>query len=191
MNKIFKLVLSLGLAVAFLTANGLANAQNNLQWRPMAMVGFNTGDMKFPPVSRVDMNLARLAWTKEIESTRVGPKGRYPSFILIGIVNDFGSQFTFSIFFAAGAEGCTPPANGRGVEDMYALCPMRVTQYAGDQVKTLEYPDYCHLIPFPESKPGALNQSQIAYDKKSKTVHFRIIQNGVHIKACDRGMKIT
>ena len=191
-----------GAILASFTLLGAAYAQENLPpWgqptdlkgEAMTLVGFNAGRIPLPPTSRVDEDLARKAWGKEINST---PKsgtdsdGRLPSFILLSSFRAGNSQLTFSIFSAAMAKDCTPPGNGRGIEDMYSVCPLRVTQYENGKSHTQEYQKYCHL--FPENDPnGALNQTQMAFDTKSMTAYFRTIQHGKRLKECDRALKVN
>jgi hypothetical protein len=101
-----------------------------------------------------------------------------------------GGQYTFSILSAANAQGCTPPANGRGVVDMYSVCPLRVTQSGGGKSHTQEFPEYCHLYPSPPAFKGDVTQTQMAFDAKSMMAYFRIIQRGKHVPACDRILRI-
>lgn len=191
-----------GIALSITAAfSSLAQAQgsNNentlpqgLKWEPMTVVGFNTGTMQLPHASRAEINLARTIWEKEIESTGSGitPDSKMASFILLKPYSVEGSQFVFSIFSSGFSNGCIPPANGRGIEDMYSVCPMRVTQMDSSKSVSKDFPEYCHLYPEPAEKPGEINQSQIAFDRNTMTAYFRIIQHGKHVKSCDRTLRI-
>ena len=191
-----------GVLISSATLSGLACAQTtnsssqqslNLKWEPMTLVGFHAGRIPLPPVSRADTDLARNTWAKEINSTpvsRTDDGGRLPSFILLKTFMAGNSQLTFSIFSAAMAKDCTPPGNGRGIEDMYSLCPLRVAQYANGKHYTQEFKNYCHLFPENDSD-GAINQSQMAFDANSMTAYFRTIQHGKHVRECDRKLKIN
>lgn len=180
---------------------GISNAQStgkpvsfpaNLKWSPMTLVGFNTGNMEIPHASRAEISLARSIWDKEIESTGPGikPNTKSPSFILLKAFSAGNEQFVFSIFDSGFSNGCIPPANGRGIEDMYSICPMRVTQMNTTQSASQDFPEYCHLYPEPAEKPGEINQSQIAFDANTMTAYFRTIQYGKHVAACDRTLRI-
>lgn len=168
------------------------NLKQELTWEPMTVIGFNTGNLELPHASRAEISLARTIWDEEIESTGSGltPEEKMASFILLKPYSIDGSQFVFSIFSSGFSNGCIPPANGRGIEDMYSVCPMRVTEMNGNKSVSKDYPEYCHLFPEPAEKPGEINQSQIAFDRNTMTAHFRIIQHGKHVESCDRSVRI-
>ncbi|UTM01304.1 hypothetical protein MID00_17720 [Alcaligenes sp. NLF5-7] len=164
---------------------------DHLRWRPMAIASFNYGRINVPDVSRADMNLARTVWNKEINSAPLDDDGtKLPSFILVSSVTNQGVQYTFSIFSSAGTPGCVEPGNGSGIEDMYETCPLRVTEFQGSQSHTQEFQNYCHLYPFPPDHPGDVNQTEFAFDEKNMTAHFRVIQHGKHVPACDRKLTL-
>lgn len=178
---------------AFISAGEKTNAPRAaLKWRPMALASFNYGSIDVPNVSRLDMNLARTIWGKEINSTQIDSTdgSRLPAFVLISSERLGKVQYTFTIFSSANAIGCIAPGNGRGVEDIYKTCPMRVTEFKGEQSNTQEFQNYCHIYPFPPDRPGDINQAEFAFDETNMIAHFRVIQHGKHVKTCDRALKL-
>lgn len=163
-----------------------------LEWMPMEMVSFNYGSIPVPTASRAATNLARTIWTKEINSTPIDERDGtlLPSFILVGVVSANGVQYTLSIFSAANARGCIPAANGRGIEDLYKTCPMRVDVYKSGKNYAQEFSGFCHIFPYPPEYKNDINRAEYSFDEKNMTVYFRVIQHGKKIRECDRALSL-
>lgn len=194
-----KLISAVTICVLFLGNSFPAVAQQteNLQWVPMTLVAFNAPGMDdVPPVRQSIIDLARVIWNREIESTplnqTVQNNGRLPSFVLLSNILRNGEQYTFSILNSANARGCSVAENSKDAVDVYVRCPLRVTLTDGSSKNiTRDYPNYCYIFPENQNNIASLNQAQFAYNTVSSTAYFRIIQHGKHIKACDKKIKIS
>lgn len=186
------------IAMAALAASFYSHAQtkgapppnSNPQWEAMGIVTYKAENTdrtdNIPPPSRVDQNLANIAWGKEIAANK-----DMPSTVLLSTVNHNDIQFTFSILSSATAPGCIPPANGKYVTDMYSVCPMKVVSFNGsDKPKSGIFNGYCHLYPFPADKAGEKNETQFWFDKATSTAYFRVVQHGQLVPSCNKAIRV-
>ena len=60
------------------------------------------------------------------------------------------------------------------------VIPVAINLVAPAQVRTTIDPD----------QPAAKNHTAVAFDAKTATAYFRVIQYGKHVPACDRGIRL-
>ena len=202
--------LRFGLALGAVAVAGaqLANAQSpapqkvsfpaGLKWQMMPLVTFSfPGYHEGTPAQR---QLARSVWGQDIDGLPLNDVrrdgSRFPAFVLLSPMFETPQfRYVFTGMSAAGAvyEHCEDPPNSAGAETpMYSICPMRVVieDKASGKRTQQDFPRYCHLFVDDPDQPAAKNHTAVAFDAKTATAYFRVIQYGKHVPACDRGIRL-
>ena len=202
--------LRFGLALGAVAVAGaqLANAQSpapqkvsfpaGLKWQMMPLVTFRfPGYHEGTPAQR---KLARSVWGQDIDGLPLNDVrrdgSRFPAFVLLSPMFETQQfRYVFTTMSAAGAvyEHCEDPPNSAGAETpMYSICPMRVVieDKASGKRTQQDFPRYCHLFVDDPDQPAARNHTAVAFDAKTATAYFRVIQYGKPVPACDRGIRL-
>lgn len=107
-------------------------------------------------------------------------KGKPIAFSLIALPLDF--------------ERCEQALNGKNVVDVYSKCLARVAIGAMPNPHVVEFSGFCYADSIFATKEElqfrARTQNQFAFDEKSGTAYFRLLQHGKHVPACNRMIKI-
>lgn len=165
-----------------------------LQWQKMAGVSFD-----FPPRTYGTPEERQLA-AKIWEQTLAAPgftdtKGRFPAFILLSAFDDGAYRYIFTSMSAAPLDfkTCEPPPNGGDASTpIYSTCPMRVVvENRTTGAKTSQdFANYCNLFPADDGSTPGKSETEIAFDKASKTAYFRVIQYSKPRPECNRAIKL-
>ena len=144
--------------------------------------------------------LARSVWGQDIDGLPLNDVrrdgSRFPAFVLLSPMFETQQfRYVFTTMSAAGAvyEHCEDPPNSAGAETpMYSICPMRVVieDKASGKRTQQDFPRYCHLFVDDPDQPAARNHTAVAFDAKTATAYFRVIQYGKPVPACDRGIRL-
>jgi hypothetical protein len=174
----------------------------DLEWELMKEVSFNSKTKN--SANDPDWLQTGLVWNKELGARPQGTfalpdGGQYQgitpaSAIIAGTpAGDRGkSYFLFSLYKSKGT-ACDKPALGRSGPDQYSKCTMRAVRFNRD-FKVLhqqDVADFCYLHYGAKDSPLALNYTSLAYDPRSNIVHFRVIQDGKLVPACNRAVRIN
>lgn len=168
-----------------------------LNWEAMPVVTFDFSPwVSGTPAER---KLAAKIWRKELDAIPTaefqGRVKKYPAFILLGASEDGAHRYIFSGLSAASVAYplCEDPPNGGDEHtSTWANCPMRVViQNKETGVEHQEqFPDYCLQYSYGSDRPFAENHTEFAFDNKTKTAYFRVLQYGKHVPACDRAIRL-
>lgn len=137
--------------------------------------------------SKSEAQLVKKVWGNKLKPTDT-------AFALITSVETPNNTYIFSMLNSENS-GCIAAPNGTGSNafvPLYSTCAMRVIQISKATKKAhfSDIPNYCYLNLNDEPGELAKNHTEYTYNEKTKTVHFRTIQDGKHIKTCDRSIKL-
>lgn len=169
-----------------------------LKWEQMAITSFNFRVKTYGTIEQ--RRLAESIWQKRIDATPPSiahkGEGRMPSFILTSVHEDKELRYVFSSFSAA-ESGCEQAPNGPFVNQgsappMYSKCPMRVIveEKSSGRRKLKDFADYCHLFVDDSDAPASENHTEFAFDDRTGSAYFRVIQYGKHAPECDRALHL-
>ncbi|GKS87006.1 hypothetical protein AVMA1855_22660 [Acidovorax sp. SUPP1855] len=187
-------------------AAGAAGAQERgnikfpaeLKWKLMPLVTFNS--RQYISGNPEEKRLLEPIWKENIDSTPLNlvrnDGSRLGSFILYQTHENKENRYIFTMFSAFESK-CEPPPNGpfaqKGyVPPMYSICPMRVIveDKSTGRRKQKDFPNYCHLSIDDENTPLAQNHTEFAFDDKTGSAYFRVIQYGKRVPECDRALHL-
>lgn len=183
--------------IAMLSGSIRAQATNGsqappgLNWKWMNEVIFGSQRLASSGTPQ-QHTLAFQIWADTLgQSVVFGTGKRAASFVLIGSANEGGTEYVFSMFTRAGT--CEDPPNGSaGADVTYARCPLRVTILApGGQSRSQDFSGYCYLNVDSADAPRASNHTEFAFDRRSSTAYFRVIQYGKTVSACSRSIRLA
>lgn len=114
-----------------------------------------------------------------------------PAFALSRVFDNANPPVLVSFFFSM--YDCELPGNGRGA-DLYARCPLRIASGAPGALKVTTWPKVCMLYVPPVERPGdgpspRANYTTVSLDP-DRTLHVRVLQFGVPVKACSSDFKV-
>ncbi|GKS92625.1 hypothetical protein [Acidovorax sp. SUPP2539] len=193
-------------ATAVCIAAGVAGAQERgnikfppeLKWKLMPLVTFNYPE--YHDGTPEQKKLLEPIWKENIESTPLNfnrnDGSRLGSFILYQTHEDRENKYIFTMFNAAKSK-CEDPPNGPFVQKgyvppMYSICPMRVIveEKSTGRRKQKDFPNYCHLFIDDKNTPLAQNHTEFAFDDKTGSAYFRVVQYGKPAPECDRALHL-
>lgn len=179
----------------------VAKFPKGLKWEMMSHVAFNYPPFPESATSPELRKTAEHIWAKELDAlpTDTFPKagggtrtGKYPAFILMSSNESDNIKHVFSIMDAGPYDKCEHDHSSE-----YSVCVMRMVTEDKKTGKTQQrdYKNFCflHLLSddgASEDENTKNNHTEIAFDKKSKTVYFRIVQDGKVVPACNRQVSL-
>ena len=185
-------LLAAGLASTALGQPAQVQTPGDLNWKWMNEVVFDAP--KLPSSgSAAQRELVSAIWANDLRRTVVSGTGqRAASFILVGEAGEGRAQFVFSMFSRVGS-GCEDPPNGNsGANHMYAKCPLRVTMITSDgRGRSQDFPGYCYLNLDSTDHARTNYHTEFAFDRRSTTAYFRVIQHGRTVPECSRSIRIS
>lgn len=139
---------------------------------------------KFPSTSTSEeRDAAQQIWAAELAKGRAN----LPAFVLLGDVRQGDKRLIFSMFDAAGSDMCEESENGHNAKDIYTVCRLRVVSWPVQGTKAAELPGYCMV----SGGDHPMNRVEYRYDTAVQTMHFRTIQYGKVVPACNRALKLS
>lgn len=199
--------LSKCLVVATMGMAGLVHAQqasrrvifpDGLQWKMMPQVTFNF--TAAPTGTPEQKSVVENIWGKELSQepdNDLKGVGKYPSFVLLSTVDADGFKYVFTSYNSLNST-CIAPPNGpfgdpKYKAPMYSTCDLRIVRIdpRTNQRVVRSVPEFCHLyIDSPPDHFLSNNHTEIAFDSKTKTAYFRVIQYGKRAPECDRRITV-
>lgn len=163
-----------------------------LKWEPMRAVEIR---LTPKPITRSsgskDEKIARAVWFDEVKRSEalVPPRNM---FILLAQARSARNEvLTFSLLDILDFERCEPPLNGKDVVDMYSKCLARVHVDRKPAPVVKEFDRFCQLnIDNSEDAPLKKNHTEFAFEPRTNTAYFRVIQYGKAVPACHRSIKL-
>lgn len=180
-----------GVAAALLLASAAHGQPSSAAWQPMRELVFDS-TVFTSTGSTADREVMQAMWAQELSKPRgTGVGGRkLPAFTLLGDVTPSGRQrIVFSMFAAAGDSRCEDAANGASANDIYNVCVMRVMSWPPSAGETsTELPGYCMMF---GDNDRRRNRTEYRVDAgQPLTVHFRTMQYGKTVPACNRSLRL-
>lgn len=162
-----------------------------LKWEPMREVKVldmpKSGEVSKNP----DVAVAHSLWMDEIKrSFKQAPN--FSVSILLGQGRSAnGTLLTFSQLNMMDFERCEPAMNGKDVVDMFTKCLARVHVNQKPQPVVKEFVGFCYLnIDNSQDNPLSKNHTEFAFEPRTNTAYFRVIQFGRDVPTCHRSVKL-
>ena len=163
-----------------------------LKWEQMREVEVN--DMPGPGdvgAKKPDVAVSHSIWMDEIKRSFKEAPGFRVSILLGQAASKDGTLLTFSLINMMDFERCEPPLNGKDVVDMYSKCLARVHVNRKPQAVVKEFVGFCNLhITNSKDNPLSKNHTQFAFDARTNTAYFRVMQFGKIVPACYRAIAL-
>ena len=169
-----------------------------LKWERMRTVIINPAAADNPApkveVRRQDVDAVKRIWSDEVAAAAA--KGEAASFnSQIASTSFKGKPIAFSLIdLPRDFERCEQALDGKNVIDIYSKCLARVAIGAMPHPHVVEFSGFCYADSIwatpEEMRFRAENQNQIAFDEKSNTAYFRLLQHGKFVPACNRVIKV-
>ncbi len=190
--------------VAQVTAVNAPEVPQDLDWQLMKEISFTSK----PGMRELEENPAKLgaaySWGKELavrpEGTFTGPDGKQyqgpaPASVIIAAIpaGDRGkTYYVFSMYKTKGS-ACDKPAQGRSGGDVYSKCSIRVMRMENQYKMQYQhdFPNYCYLYGNSEQTPLQYNYTAMALDPRTRIVHFKVVQQGKTVSACNRALRLN
>ncbi len=156
------------------------------QWKPMREVVFDSAAYGTRG-NASDRNLMEQLWAKELAQQRSATHGKpLPAFTLVGEVRVAGRQLVFSMFNASSSPRCEDAPNGANESDVFTVCQMRVTAWPVSAARPAELPGYCMFF----GSAADDGRNRIEYQLVGTQIHFRAIQYGQIVEACNKTLRL-
>lgn len=175
-----------GVATCAVAQNKAVQFPAGLKWEWMHYASFNfqPDDGQINPKIK---SFAYTLWKSKLDalSANADKLNAKPIPVFILLSSPYQGDQIFSMVFSA-AENCSPPGNGPGIVDMYALCPMSIFQVNATPVRVKEVPNMCFLHLNDSDNPASRYHTEFAFNEPKRTAYFRVIQAGKEIPSCNR-----
>lgn len=156
------------------------------QWKPMREVVFDSAAYGTRG-NAADRKLMEQVWAKELAQQRSATQGKpLPAFTLVGEVKVAGRQLVFSMFNASSSPRCEDAPNGANESDVFTVCQMRVTAWPVSAARPAELPGYCMFF----GSAADDGRNRIEYQLVGTQIHFRAIQYGQIVEACNKTLRL-
>lgn len=201
----FAAMVFLGMGLAFpaiaqvrVTSSDKVIFPPGLKWERMRTVIVDPSLTNSPtplvPVRPEDMAAVKRIWSDEVASAAA--KGQSADFdSQISTTTYKGTPIAFSLItLPLDFERCEAALNGKNVVDVYSRCLARVAIGPMRNPHVVEFSGFCYadsVFATPEELQfREKTQNQFAFDEKSGTAYFRLLQHGKPVPACNRMIKI-
>jgi len=178
--------------IAFGAAAQSAQPPTGLKWQMMHEIVFNSTNFSSTGTEEERVLLGKI-WEKELQGSEKNIKTGelLPSFSLIGTVEYKGVKAILTMYNRSGSD-CIEPGNGKGMYDMYAICPLRLIRLTQDkQAEIQNLPvNFCMLSGDDHDNPRSKNHNEYTFDERSGIVYLRTIQYGKVVSSCNRALRV-
>lgn len=168
-----------------------------LKWERMRTVILEPATQGSPPMVSVrpeDVTAVKRIWSDEVK--KYTERGDAPSFnSQISTLNYKGVPIAISLIsLPTDYDRCEQALNGKNVVDVYEKCLARIAIGSAQKPHVVEFSGFCYadsVWATPEElRFRAQTQNQLAFDDKTGTVYFRLLQHGRYVPTCNRMIKI-
>jgi hypothetical protein len=162
-----------------------------LKWEPMREVRFQ--DPSKPGVKSLskDHEVAQAVWADEVKRSFEQAPAFSVGVLLAQARSARNTVLTFSLLNVMDFDRCEPPLNGKDIVDMYSKCLARVHVGHTPQPVMKEFAGFCYLhIDTNPATPLTKNHTEFAFDPRTGTGYFRVIQYGKEVPACRRSIRL-
>ncbi|WP_234267245.1 hypothetical protein [Hydrogenophaga sp. NFH-34] len=165
---------------------------NGLRWETMReVVYWYTPTKQKESQSPKDAAQADAVWADEIRKAERQNPAVNLFVLLANATTSTGVSLTFSLLNLLDFERCERPMGGRSSVDQYSKCLARVAVSSQQKSHVVEFVGFCHLnIVGSTDNPNEKNHTEFAFDSRTNTGYFRVIQYGKEVSACRRAIHL-
>lgn len=163
-----------------------------LKWEQMREVAYwYTPTRQKESQRATDATQADAIWADEIRKAE-NQKPPVNLFVLLANAkSSTGVPLTFSLLDLLDFERCERSMGGKDSVDQYSKCLARVAIGTQPKSHVVEFDGFCHLnIVGDKDNPNEKNHTEFAFDARTNTGYFRIVQYGKDVPSCHRAIKL-
>lgn len=165
---------------------------SGLKWEQMREVAYwYTPTRQKESERSTDVTQTDAVWADEIRKAERQKPPVNLFALLANAKSATGVPLTFSLLNLLDFERCERPMGGKNSVDQYSKCLARVAVGTQPKSHVVEFDGFCHLnIVGDEHNPNEKNHTEFAFDARTNTGYFRIVQYGKDVPSCHRAIKL-